>query len=158
MGKEIERKYRLASNDFKKEGRGILYYQGYLSSVKERTVRVRIIEDKAFLTVNCITIGASRDEYEYPIPYDDALKMLENLCERPTIKKYRYKIYYKGFCWEVDEFLNENKGLLVAEIELEHENQEFPLPPWIGEEITSDPRYYNANLVKHPYSKWVDKI
>jgi adenylate cyclase len=158
MGKEIERKYRLTSDDYKKEGRGILYYQGYLNSVKERTVRVRIIEDKAFLTVKGITVGVSREEYEYPIPYDDALMMLENLCERPTIKKYRYKINYKGFCWEVDEFLNENKGLLVAEIELKHEDQEFPLPPWIGEEITSDPRYYNANLVKHPFSEWEENI
>ena len=152
MGKEIERKFRV------KEGawlnvKGIRYRQGYLSTVKERTVRVRTIEDRGYLTIKGIAIGTSRMEFEYEIPRQDAATLLD-ICERPLIEKNRYKIEHGGFVWEVDEFFGENQGLIVAELELENEDQYFPKPDWIGEEVTGDTRYFNSNLVKNPYTKW----
>jgi CYTH domain-containing protein len=133
---------------------GTLYRQGYLSSTKKLTVRVRIAGDKAFLTIKGETSGISRMEYEYPIPVEDARVMLAELCEQPIIEKKRYTINYQGFVWEVDEFFGENEGLLVAEIELEAEGQEFEKPPWVGMEVSSDRRYCNASLVKNPFSGW----
>jgi CYTH domain-containing protein len=106
------------------------------------------------LTVKGITTGASRPEYEYEIPVTDADEMLDELCERYLIEKKRYKIEYKGFIWEVDEFFGENQGLIVAEVELENEDQSYEKPEWIGDEVTGDPKYFNSNLVKDPYLKW----
>ncbi len=154
MAIEIERKFLVKNEDFKKSAKGVFYHQGFLNTVKERVVRVRIVGDKGFLTVKGITKGAIRTEFEYDIPVDDAIIMLESLCEKPTIKKYRYKIPWGDLFWEVDEFLDENKDLIVAEIELQHEDQKFTLPDWIGEEVTGDPKYLNSNLVKKPYSSW----
>ena len=154
MATEIERKFLVKNEDFKKSAQGVFYHQGFLNTVKERVVRVRVVGDKGFLTVKGITKGAVRTEFEYDIPVDDAKIMLETLCEKPTIKKYRHKIPWGDLFWEVDEFLSENKGLVVAEIELQHEDQKFTLPDWIEEEVTGDPKYYNANLVKKPYSSW----
>jgi len=153
MALEIERKF-LVNNNAWPEEQGVLYRQGYLNSVKERTVRVRIIGDKGYLTVKGISRGAVRAEYEYEIPGVDAEAMLDDLCEKPLIEKMRYKIAYKGFVWEVDEFCGENQGLIMAEVELESEGQKFEKPEWIGKEVTADPRYYNANLIHHPYSRW----
>jgi adenylate cyclase len=153
MALEIEKKFLLNNSDWRKE-QGVMYRQGYLNSVKERTVRVRIIGDKGYLTVKGISRGAVRAEYEYEIPGVEAEAMLDDLCEKPLIEKMRYKIAYKGFVWEVDEFCGENQGLIVAEVELESEDQKFEKPEWIGEEVTGDPRYFNANLVHHPYCKW----
>ncbi len=153
MALEIERKFLLNNSAWRKK-QGVMYRQGYLNSVKERTVRVRIIGDKGYLTVKGISCGAVRAEYEYEIPGVEAEAMLDDLCEKPLIEKMRYKIAYKGFVWEVDEFLGENSGLIVAEVELESEDQKFVKPKWIGEEVTGDPRYFNANLIHHPYSKW----
>jgi adenylate cyclase len=153
MALEIEKKFLLNNSDWRKE-QGVMYRQGYLNSVKERTVRVRIIGDKGYLTVKGISRGAVRAEYEYEIPGVEAEAMLDDLCEKPLIEKMRYKISYKGFVWEVDEFCGENQGLIVAEVELESEDQKFEKPEWIGEEVTGDPRYFNANLVHHPYCKW----
>ena len=153
MGKEIERKFLVKGNDWRKLAHGTHYRQGYLSTVKERTVRVRIIDDKGFLTVKGITMGASRLEFEYDIPVKDACEMLE-ICEQPIIEKSRYKIKYGGFTWEVDEFYGVNKGLIVAEIELQSEDQKFDKPDWIGEEVTGDPKYFNSNLIKNPFTKW----
>ncbi len=129
------------------------YRQGYLSIVKERTVRVRTIEDKGYLTIKGISIGASRLEFEYEIPRQDADALLD-ICEKPLIEKNRYKVENGDFVWEVDEFFGENQGLIVAELELESGDQYFPKPDWIGEEVTGDPRYFNSNLIKNPYSKW----
>jgi CYTH domain-containing protein len=115
---------------------------------------VRTLENKAFLTIKGISAGAVRSEYEYEIPFTEAVELLTQLCEKPIIEKIRYKITYKGLIWEVDEFSGENQGLLVVEVELTNEQQEIELPPWVGEEVTTDTRYYNANLIKHPFTKW----
>lgn len=153
MALEIEKKFLLNNSDWRKE-QGVMYRQGYLNSVKERTVRVRIIGDKGYLTVKGISRGAVRAEYEYEIPGVEAEAMLDDLCEKPLIEKMRYKIAYKGFVWEVDEFCGENQGLIVAEVELESEDQKFVKPEWIREEVTGDPKYFNANLIHHPYKNW----
>jgi len=153
MALEIERKFLLKEGAWRNE-EGTKYRQGYLSIAKERTVRVRIIDNKGYLTVKGISRGVVRVEYEYEIPRAEAEAMLDDLCEKPLIEKMRCKIEFKGIVWEVDEFFGENKGLLVAEVELESEDQSFVKPEWIGEEVTSDPKYFNANLIHHPYSKW----
>jgi adenylate cyclase len=153
MGKEIERKFLVTGEAWRK-GEVSDYRQGYLSIDKQRTVRVRVAGDVARLTVKGITEGATRAEYEYPIPVADAKSMLETLCLRPLIEKRRYRIRHGGMTWEIDEFLGENAGLVVAEIELETVQQPFDKPSWVGEEVTSDPRYYNANLVTRPYTTW----
>ena len=153
MGKEIERKFLVTGDDWRR-GDGTHYCQGYLSIAKERTVRVRIEGDVARFTIKGITRDATRDEYEYPLPVDDARAILEDLCLQPLIEKHRYRIEYEGMTWEVDAFMGENDGLVVAEIELEHPQQAFARPPWLGEEVTDDPRYYNASLVSEPFSRW----
>lgn len=154
MGIEIERKFLLNGTAWKKLAEGTPYRQGYLNSTKERTVRVRTIGDKGFLTIKGISIGATRSEYEYEIPHADAAALLDDLCEKPIIEKNRYKIPHAGFTWEVDEFFGENDGLVVAEIELESEEQSFDKPDWVGEEVTGDPRYFNSSLITQPYSQW----
>ena len=154
MGKEIERKYLVKGSEFKNLAKGVSYRQGYLSTVKERTVRVRTIDDKGYLTIKGITVGATRVEYEYEIPASEANDMLSNLCEKPLIEKNRYKISHAGLTWEVDEFFGDNDGLVVAEVELESEDQKIELPSWVGEEVTSDVRYFNSNLTKNPYKNW----
>ncbi len=154
MAKEIERKFLLTGEQWRKLAQGTHYRQGYLNSIKERTVRIRTINDKAYLTIKGITISATRAEYEYEIPHADCMEMLDGLAERPIIEKNRYKIPYAGLIWEVDEFLGVNKGLVVAEVELESEDQEFEKPDWVGEEVTGDPRYFNSNLVANPYTSW----
>lgn len=154
MKTEIERKFLVINTQFKELAEGTFYHQGYLNSQKERVVRVRRIDDRGFITVKGITMGATRLEYEYEIPVNDANDLLSEICERPTIRKYRYKIPYAGFIWEVDEFFGSNKGLIVAEIELENENQQFDKPDWIGDEVTYDHRYFNSNLIKNPINTW----
>jgi adenylate cyclase len=155
MAQETERKF-LVKDDAWRVGNpsGLFYRQGYLSRVKERVVRVRTAGQKGFLTVKGITRGISRAEYEYEIPLEDANHMLEHLCQRPLIEKMRFRIPFEGMTWEVDEFLGENLGLVLAEIELSDEGQEVILPSWVGEEVSGDPRYYNVNLVKHPFCRW----
>lgn len=150
MAQEIERKFLVLNNDFKEGIDGMLYKQGYLSTNPQRTVRVRIIGHQGYLTIKGLSKGAVRAEYEYPITYKDAEELFL-LCETPLIEKYRYLVPYKGKTWEVDEFYGENSGLVIAEIELEFENQHFELPPWVGVEVTSNPRYYNSNLVHNPF-------
>lgn len=154
MAKEIERKFLVSGEDWRALARGTRYRQGYLSTVKERTVRVRTIDDRAFLTVKGVSVGATRSEYEYEIPAADADEMLNALCEKPIIEKNRYKIPLGGITWEVDEFLGVNEGLIVAEVELQSEDQSLPKPAWIGEDVTDDPRYFNANLIARPFSTW----
>lgn len=154
MGVEIERKFLVKSQEWKEQAIGIYYQQGYLSSHPERAVRIRTVQEEAFLTIKGKAKGAIRNEYEYQIPYEEAVEMLMLLCEKPIIEKKRYKISYDGLVWEVDEFEGENKGLIVAEVELSYEGQTFELPPWIGEEVTGDQRFFNSNLIKYPFSKW----
>ncbi|WP_457554130.1 CYTH domain-containing protein [Desulfobacula sp.] len=153
MALEIERKFILKEGAWRNE-KGTMYRQGYLNSVKERSVRVRMIKGNGYLTVKGISRGAVRAEYEYEIPGPDAEAMLNDLCEKPLIEKMRYKIEFNGLIWEADEFFGENQGLLMAEVELEREDQPFVKPEWVGEEVTGDPRYFNANLIHHPFSKW----
>ena len=154
MGVEIEKKFLLAGNDWKDLAEGTSYRQGYLSSVKERTVRVRTIKDKGFLTIKGISVGATRLEYEYEIPFEEANELLNELCEKPLIEKNRYKVNLGEHTWEIDEFFGENEGLVVAEIELESEKQQFIKPQWVGEEVTGDPRYFNSNLIANPFKQW----
>jgi CYTH domain-containing protein len=154
VGIEIEKKFLLKNDDWRKLAQGKEYRQGYLSSVKERTVRIRTIEDTGYLTIKGVSQGAVRAEYEYVIPVDEARAMLETLCEKPLIEKKRFKIPYKGLIWEVDEFFGENQSLIMAEAELASETQVFQKPEWIGVEVTHDSRYFNANLVHHPFCKW----
>ena len=153
MGKEIERKFLVRGEAWRALATGVRYRQGYLSTVKERTVRVRTVGDRGFLTVKGVTVVATRKEFEYDIPAGDAVLLLE-MCEQPLVEKVRYKIPSGGLTWEVDEFEGANQGLIVAECELSSEDQRIELPPWIGEEVTADPRYFNSNLIAHPFSKW----
>ncbi|MDR2825678.1 MAG: CYTH domain-containing protein [Deltaproteobacteria bacterium] len=159
---EIERKF-LLKNDrwrFYENGsgrQGITLVQGYLANTPHCSVRLRISAAKAFLTLkgkSNSASGMSRSEYEYEIPLADCESMLNEMAERPLIEKIRYKIEYEKMLWEVDEFKGENNGLILAEIELAHEKQSFALPPWVGAEVTGDIRYYNAHLVRHPFSQW----
>jgi CYTH domain-containing protein len=150
---EIERKFLVKEGPWR-EASAKTYRQGYLSTVKERTVRVRTIDDKAYLTIKGISVGASRLEFEYEIPVEDAEELLDKLCEKPLIEKSRHKLDHGGLTWEVDVFFGDNEGLIVAEVELQSENQVFEKPDWVAEEVTSDPRYYNANLIKNPYGNW----
>jgi CYTH domain-containing protein len=154
MGEEIERKFLIKSNSWRSLAKGKRVRQGYLNRNEERVVRIRAIDEKGFLTIKGKTTGATRAEFEYDIPAPEAEAMLEHLCEKPLIEKNRYKIEFSGLIWEVDEFLGENQGLIVAEVELESEDQPFEKPTWIGGEVTGDPKYFNSNLVQHPYTKW----
>jgi len=154
MGFEIEKKFIVRSNEWMNLAKGVFYRQGYLSRVKERTVRVRTVGNKGFITVKGISTGAKRREFEYEISFSDATEMLNDLCEKPLIEKERYKLKYEGMLWEVDKFLGDNEGLICAEIELIDEDQKFKKPDWIGEEVTGDPKYFNSNLVNNPYKKW----
>lgn len=157
MGKEIERKFLVNGDAWRVLGQGIRYRQGYLSTVKERTVRVRTIADKGYLTIKGVSKGIARAEFEYEIPIDDANALLDDLCERPLIEKDRRKITHGHHTWEVDEFFGDNAGLIVAEVELESEDQVFEKPEWIGREVSDDPRYFNANLIANPYRNWGGK-
>jgi adenylate cyclase len=154
MAQEIEKKFLLLSDAWRDLGQGEKYCQGYISSEKGRTVRVRTIADRGILTIKGPSKGDSRLEFEYPVPLAEAREMLEKLCHKPLIEKTRYTIPVGPFTWEVDEFIGENQGLIFAEIELEYVGQSFEIPDWIGEEVTGDHRYYNANLVNNPYCHW----
>jgi len=154
MATEIEKKYLIIGDDWRGLGSGEDYCQGYLSTEKGRTIRVRTINDRGILTIKGPAVNGVKLEYEYDIPLDEAREILRELCQKPLIEKTRYKIPFKGFIWEVDEFKGENKGLIFAEIELDHQEQAFEKPAWIGNEVTGDSRYYNANLVKNPFCNW----
>jgi len=156
MGIEIERKYLVKSNEWKSSGVKKLYQQGYLLIDKTKTIRVRTIEDTAYLTIKGASSGISRSEFEYEIPVEDAKFMLANLCEKPIIEKYRTKIELNELIWEVDEFVGDNTGLIIAEVELKNEYQKIVLPDWIGEEVSGNPKYNNSYLVKNPYKNWND--
>lgn len=146
MGIEIERKYLVKELSFKEMASGCTEIrQGYLSRNPERTVRVRTRGDKGYITVKGKNEGMSRLEFEYEIPFSDAVRMLK-LCEPPIIEKHRYIVEYKGMTWEVDCFHGAKAGLITAEIELPSEEKEFAIPPFVGDEVTGLPQYYNSNL------------
>ncbi len=154
MGTEIERKFLVKGDGWRTSAAGVLYRQGCLNTAKERTIRLRTAGEKAFLTIKGITVCATRNEYEYEIPLAECNAMQETLAEKPLIEKRRYTILSRGTTWEVDEFLGDNAGLVIAEVELDSEDQPFTKPDWIGEEVTGDPRYFNSNLSTHPFTKW----
>ncbi len=154
MAVEIERKFLVKNDRWRSLATGQIYCQGYIPTTPGSTVRVRIIGEQGYLTIKGPSEGTSRAEFEYPIPLKDAKELLETLCQRPLIEKKRYKIPIDDLIWEVDEFLGENQGLIVAEVELQDENQGIDLPNWIGDEVSHDPRYRNASLVKNPYCQW----
>jgi len=154
MAIEIERKFLVRDSSWKEGVVGKRYCQGYLSREKGSTVRVRRVEERAFLTVKGPGDGLSRPEYEYEIPVADGQELLDTLCERPLIEKIRYLIHHAGMVWEVDEFLGDNRGLVVAEIELSSPGQRFEKPLWLGTEVTGDPRYYNSILSRQPFCGW----
>lgn len=155
MGKEIERKFLVIKekwNSFPKP-KGIIFRQGYLLLDPQKTIRVRVTEQEGFITIKGKTEGSTRSEFEYSIPREEAIELLDQFSVG-ELSKTRYKISIHGKLWEIDEFDGENKGLLMAEIELENEEESFEIPDFIGEEVTHEPRYYNANLVQHPFNNW----
>ncbi|MEH2164860.1 MAG: CYTH domain-containing protein [Nostoc sp.] len=154
MAKEIERKYLVIGDSWRALAEGTVYRQGYIATQDKATVRIRVVGEKSYLTIKGPNIKYSRLEFEYPIPVEDAQEILETLCERPFIEKIRYKIESGDLIWEIDEFDGVNKGLILAEVELNDENQHIQLPSWIGQEVSDDSRYFNNNLVKHPFSQW----
>jgi adenylate cyclase len=154
MGIEIERKFLLAGEGWRGLGEPVLLRQGYLSLDPARVVRVRIEGERAFLTIKGKSQGATRGEWEYPIPVLEAAELLDTLCPPPLVEKYRHRITFGAHTWEIDEFLGVNAGLVVAEIELASETEAFEKPDWVGTEVTHDARYFNSNLIRHPYSAW----
>ncbi len=152
MAKEIERKF-LVKDSWQPQAAGITIAQGYLSTVPERTVRVRIKGDKGYLTIKGKNQGISRAEFEYEIPLADAEELLK-LAEQPILSKVRYLEQHGNRLWEIDVFAGENQGLVVAEVELPDEGADFSRPDWLGQEVSGDVRYYNANLIKNPFSLW----
>lgn len=154
MATEVERKFLVRLDLWRPATEGTHFLQGYLSSVKERVVRVRIEGAQACLTIKGITTGMTRAEFEYPIPVADARILLNDLCERPLIDKHRHVEMSGRHRWEIDVFHGDNEGLVVAEVELQSDDEVVVLPPWIGEEVTGQPRYFNSNLLAHPFSRW----
>lgn len=153
MSMEIERKFLVRGIAWKTGIAGTRIRQGYLSLARERTVRIRATEDEAWLTIKGLTRGISRVEYEYAIPPADARHLLDELCLQPLIDKTRYAVRHGGHLWEIDEFHGANQGLIVAEIELGSEAEFFERPPWLGDEVSGDPRYFNSSLVTKPWGR-----
>lgn len=156
MGIERERKFLLKNSDWKRKppyAAPATIRQGYLNTSPERTVRVRTKNEEGYLTIKGLTKGFSRQEFEYVIPSDDALKLL-GMCEGPLIEKTRHFIMENNQLWEIDVFFGENEGLIVAEAELESEDQVLEIPDWVGEEVTYEKRYYNSGLSKYPFRSW----
>jgi adenylate cyclase len=155
MATEIERKFLVNGDSWRD---AVLsqerIMQGYLANNQNATVRVRVKGEQAFLTIKGAARGISRSEYEYPIPVSDAEAMLAELAVSPPIDKVRYRVRHGDQVWDLDVFAGDNAGLVMAELELEHEDQPFDLPDWAGTEVSGDPRYYNVNLARHPYKHW----
>jgi adenylate cyclase len=158
MGIEIERKFLVNKEKWSQvtKEKQSLYRQGYIVSDPEKTIRVRLTDTAAFLTIKGLSVGISRTEFEYNIPVADAQQLLDDFCDS-VVSKIRYFITHDNKLWEVDEFLGENEGLMVAEIELESEDESFSLPGWVGKEVTSEKKYSNSNLAKNPYKNWSQK-
>ena len=156
MAKEIERKFLVDTSKLPTLPKGHIMKQGYVPT-QGITVRARISDDQAYLTLKGRATGLSRSEFEYPIPVEDAQQILDELCAHPLIEKTRYLIPYGEHIWELDIFEGDNEGLIVAEIELGSEDEQFELPIWTTEEVSYDTRYRNTNLIAHPFSTWDQK-
>ena len=156
-GIEIERKFLLKNDTWRQHiKQSFKIKQGYLSRGKNSTVRIRVDEEHSYLTIKGPTNGSTRTEFEYEIPHDEAEIMLK-MCVESLIYKVRHIVMVGDMKWEIDAFVLDNDGLVVAEIELDSETQQFDMPDWIGKEVTHDPRYYNSNLSLNPYSQWLQK-
>lgn len=152
---EIERKFLLVNDSWRDEVKyNHRIRQGYMGEIDKASVRIRVQGDKANINIKSATLSMRRMEYEYTIPLDEAEEMLDQLCKQPQVDKTRFIVEQGKHKWEIDEFYGDNEGLIVAEIELSDEEEAFEKPHWIGEEVTEDPRYYNVNLIKHPYKNW----
>lgn len=154
MGTEIERKFLVKGDGWRRGAKGVSYRQGYLSVEPARTVRVRSAGGRAWLTIKGKSEGAVRAEFEFPLPVDEGEEILGTLCLHPLIEKTRYTVEYGGKTWEIDVFAGANAGLVVAEVELDDAGEEVDLPSWAGDEVTEDGRYSNAALVLHPWPQW----
>ncbi len=154
MPVEIERKFLVVSDAWRGTGPGKSYRQGYLSTESGRSVRIRLSDDAAWLTIKGKRVGMARAEYEYRLPPEEAIEILDNLCIQPLIEKVRYRIEHHGHVWEVDEFAGANAGLVLAEVELGSVDEPVVMPEWVGREVTDDTRYYNASLQQHPWCEW----
>lgn len=153
MALEIERRFRVSGDAWRGLAPGVPYRQGYLSVEKERTVRVRVVGQQAWLTLKGSISDVTRHEFEYEIPLADAQTIMGAMCPM-VVDKLRHRIEHGGFIWEVDEFFGDNAGLVLAEIELPGEDTPFDKPAWLGEEVTHDGRFTNAYLSQHPFSRW----
>lgn len=155
MGIEIERKFLVHQENWndQEKPKGEFYRQGYLLTDPRKTIRVRQTYDKGFLTIKGISVGASRAEFEYEIPHEEAEELLDQFAVS-ELSKIRYKILFEGKIWEIDEFSGENEGLIVAEIELESEDEVFIIPTWIAQEVTAEEKYFNSNLTLNPFKNW----
>ena len=154
MAIEIERKFLVKEKPFSIAKRSLKINQGYIINEKSKVIRVREKGDDYFLTIKGNNIGISRLEYDFPISKEDAKELIFHFCKTTVIEKTRHYIEHKGHTWEVDEFHGKNNGLIVAEIELESEDEKFEIPDWVGEEVNLDDRYYNMNLAIHPFTSW----
>jgi adenylate cyclase len=155
MATEIERKFLVVNNAWRDQVLSqARLMQGYLVSTSRLTLRARLEGDQGRLTIKGASRGISRSEYEYPIPAEDVQAMLRELAETAIIDKMRYRVRHADHLWEVDEFAGDNAGLIVAEIELQTLDEGFERPSWLGAEVSDDPRYYNANLARHPFKDW----
>lgn len=155
MGIEIERKFLLLDERWRDAvERSEHMHQGYLAGNAECSVRIRVSGADARINIKSATLGIRRTEFEYPVPLADALVMLRDLCGARTLEKTRHHLRHGGHEWEIDEFAGANAGLVVAELELASDDQVYEAPPWLGAEVSGDPRYYNSLLVEHPYSRW----
>lgn len=158
MATEIERKFLVASDAWRADAvASRVIVQGYFSGTPACSVRVRIADGHATLNIKGLTIGARRSEFEYPVPLTDARQMLQEFCAGRTVEKTRHLLDYAAMRWEIDVFSGANTGLVTAEIELEEESSAFARPPWLGDEVTDDPRYYNQCLAERPYESWPDE-
>jgi adenylate cyclase len=155
MATEIERKFLICDDSWRAQASpGVRLMQGYLASTPTVTVRARLEGEQGVLTLKGATHGIRRSEYEYPIPAEDAKAMLRELAQTGIIEKTRYRVPCGPQTWELDVFAGDNAGLVVAELELSHEDEPFERPSWLGAEVSDDPRYYNANLARHPFKHW----
>lgn len=159
MAREIERKFLLVNSDWKEQAYKKTHLaQAYLNDISKKgsksSIRVRIEGEEANFNIKSLEIGMSRDEYEYPISLEDATKMIKTLAVGPVLEKYRYLVEHAGYIWELDEFLGDNTGLVIAEVELKSENEQLDLPEWVGKEVTELTKYYNISLTQKPYKTW----
>ncbi|AHE98167.1 CYTH domain-containing protein [Thioalkalivibrio paradoxus] len=154
MAKEIERKFLIQGDAWRSQVQASRpMRQGYLCGNTRASVRVRIAGDQATLNIKSATLGVERQEFEYPVPLDDAQVLLDELAGA-VVEKTRHELRHGDHVWEIDEFAGRNQGLIVAEIELSDPEEPFVRPDWLGEEVSHDPRYYNTELARHPYTRW----